>query len=680
MKHIKIYLALLIVLLLAISSGSARASVDIVNLSTQATGANPFVLTVGPNNTVVTAGYTCGCITIHNVSNKSSPVNVYATTTSPQAGAIVGTGNYVYVGSYLGVLQTWDLSSTTAPVKTNTYNFGGAYGIGKMRIVNGFLYVTTWQGSFVGPGSIAIFNLSTPSAPSLVSNTSYAINHSGAGDVLPIGNIMYTADYFGRTIKVYDITNKSSPQLRLDMAAREETVLSYKKTAGSFEPWRLLNKGNTLYVLDDDIIETFDISSSTNPIYISTTVAGRDVEGADIRGNLLYYSSSGVDTPETNKKIQIFSLASTTAPVEVSSKINGYNNYWLVLDSNGYYYTSMASDALVGVYGPIEPPTISTSAATNVASSSITLNASVTTNNNASTTDRGFFYGLTTGYGSVASSTGTFNIGAFSQNLSSLTCNTLYHYQVFATNVAGTATSTDQTFTTSSCPAVTSAPTVTLSAPTSLDVTSVTLNGSITSDGNASSTDRGFNYGLTASYGSVASTTGTFGNGAFSKALTGLTCATTYHYLGFAINSAGTGTTTDSTFTTSSCPVVVTPTSTPTSTTDSSHSGGRVSPQVMAYLLGGQTGGIPSTPVVVSSFIRSMTTGSSGSDVKNLQKYLNSKGFMVSAVGAGSPNNETNYFGELTRQALARFQKANNIYPPAGYFGPLTRAFITKNP
>jgi peptidoglycan hydrolase-like protein with peptidoglycan-binding domain len=46
--------------------------------------------------------------------------------------------------------------------------------------------------------------------------------------------------------------------------------------------------------------------------------------------------------------------------------------------------------------------------------------------------------------------------------------------------------------------------------------------------------------------------------------------------------------------------------------------------------------------------------------------------------GLGSPGSETNYFGTLTRNALAHFQAAHGINPPAGYFGPITRAFITN--
>lgn len=70
--------------------------------------------------------------------------------------------------------------------------------------------------------------------------------------------------------------------------------------------------------------------------------------------------------------------------------------------------------------------------------------------------------------------------------------------------------------------------------------------------------------------------------------------------------------------------------------------------------------------------------GMFGDDVKLLQQLLNKNGFPVSLSGVGSLGNETNYFGTLTKNALAKFQEANNITPSAGYFGPKTRA-VMKN-
>ena len=76
------------------------------------------------------------------------------------------------------------------------------------------------------------------------------------------------------------------------------------------------------------------------------------------------------------------------------------------------------------------------------------------------------------------------------------------------------------------------------------------------------------------------------------------------------------------------------------------------------------------------TFTRNLTLGSTGADVRCLQQFLNAKGYVIAASGAGSPGNETTYFGSLTKAALARFQAANGVSPAAGYFGPITRAAV----
>ena len=94
-------------------------------------------------------------------------------------------------------------------------------------------------------------------------------------------------------------------------------------------------------------------------------------------------------------------------------------------------------------------------------------------------------------------------------------------------------------------------PTLTTSAATDLAATTATLNGTITSEGGASSAIVGFQYGLTDSYGSEATSTYSGGAGAFSKGITGLTASTLYHFKAEAKNSAGWGYGADTTLTTS---------------------------------------------------------------------------------------------------------------------------------
>ena len=89
------------------------------------------------------------------------------------------------------------------------------------------------------------------------------------------------------------------------------------------------------------------------------------------------------------------------------------------------------------------------------------------------------------------------------------------------------------------------------------------------------------------------------------------------------------------------------------------------------------------------SFMRSLTTGSTGEDVKQLQVFLNnySPQTKVATTGTGSPGNETLYFGNLTKQAVIKFQNMNfneilkpvNLSAGTGYFGPSTINFISRN-
>ncbi len=80
----------------------------------------------------------------------------------------------------------------------------------------------------------------------------------------------------------------------------------------------------------------------------------------------------------------------------------------------------------------------------------------------------------------------------------------------------------------------------------------------------------------------------------------------------------------------------------------------------------------PSGTTAGTTFARSLTVGSTGTDVKELQKFLNSKGHTVASSGPGSAGSESTYFGPATRAALAKYQAANGISPAVGYFGPVT--------
>ncbi len=99
---------------------------------------------------------------------------------------------------------------------------------------------------------------------------------------------------------------------------------------------------------------------------------------------------------------------------------------------------------------------------------------------------------------------------------------------------------------------------------------------------------------------------------------------------------------------------------------------------VQAALAGQPTSGTPSTSSGSYTFSQNLTVGSKGADVKALQQFLNAHNYTIAKSGAGSPGNESDYFGPATKAALAKFQADQKISPAAGYFGPATRAKVNS--
>ncbi len=80
----------------------------------------------------------------------------------------------------------------------------------------------------------------------------------------------------------------------------------------------------------------------------------------------------------------------------------------------------------------------------------------------------------------------------------------------------------------------------------------------------------------------------------------------------------------------------------------------------------------------LTTFTKNLSLGYKDAEVLNLQKFLNTHGFIISKVGVGSLGNESTYFGGLTKISLQKFQKASSITPVSGFFGPLTRSKVNE--
>ncbi len=211
-------------------------------------------------------------------------------------------------------------------------------------------------------------------------------------------------------------------------------------------------------------------------------------------------------------------------------------------------------------------------------------------------------------------------------------------------------------------------------------------------------------YGLTASYGTVSTSSG---HTTHSVSLSGLTPSTTYHYSIHAVDAVGNITdTSDATFTTSAyaapssgggsdqaAPVVVPGSQTAISAPTLSYAelqaifGNRAIPPPANPILNNE---LPASPVagnIVGSgaFIISIyAQGKTSPEIRIIQRLLNAfADTRVALTGAGSPGKETDFFGPATKRAVQKFQLKYGIVknakdPGYGVVGPKTRAKMNE--
>jgi hypothetical protein len=228
-----------------------------------------------------------------------------------------------------------------------------------------------------------------------------------------------------------------------------------------------------------------------------------------------------------------------------------------------YYYCAVASNGVGTSFGDVLSfdtlplPSVTTLPASSVTSSVATLNGLGTPN--GSTTSGWFRYSRTNpgacddAFGTRSPTTGGSPLGSgtnavpFTQVLAGLPAGTTYYYCALASNAAGTALGTVQTFATT---VVTGPPVVITEAAAGVTGTGATLNGTV--DPNFADSVAWFRFSATSpgtcndSFGTRAplaegaTVTASGGQVAYSQTVDGLTPGMTYYFCAIASNAVGT--------------------------------------------------------------------------------------------------------------------------------------------
>ena len=184
----------------------------------------------------------------------------------------------------------------------------------------------------------------------------------------------------------------------------------------------------------------------------------------------------------------------------------------------------------------ISVPSVTTGSATNITESAVALTATLNDKGGEDNIKHGFEYGINSYYGLKKQTTGSFDNGSFSLDITDLSCGTTYYYRAFSANSFKPGYGSEGSFTTSTC----TKPVVTTNTTTSVTSSSAQFNGNIIFAGASSVTERGFEYGTTTNLGAVVKeNSSSFNAVPFSITADNLLCNTPYYVRAYAENSNG---------------------------------------------------------------------------------------------------------------------------------------------
>jgi hypothetical protein len=335
-------------------------------------------------------------------------------------------------------------------------------------------------------------------------------------------------------------------------------------------------------------VETTSISSKPASgqiytFYIPTPAAPSIITGTNTLVTSTGASLSGDIAPNTAPTVTASGVVVSTSPSPVIGNMGVMDFPSSPLATTGtfavnatgltlgtlYYYSAYATNAMGTTYGADSTfttlstavaPTVTTDATVNITQTTATVAGTIVSDGGDAIIASGIVYGTTAtpalGDLGVVDSTTTPLVlvaGSYSFNLTGLTLGTTYYARAYAINGVDTAYGADDMFTTD--PAT--APSVTTDAVSNVAQTTVTIAGTIVSDGGDAITASGIVYGTTATpalgdLGVVDSTTTPIlsAAGSYSFAITGLTASTQYFYRAYAINGVDTAYGSDVSFTT----------------------------------------------------------------------------------------------------------------------------------
>lgn len=242
------------------------------------------------------------CFAVFDVSDPASPEYVGGTTltldgnNATLCNCLYVRGNFAYVGRNGGRLVVVDVSDPSGPSQRGDVHPGGCQIFG-LDAAGGYVLLADACNGF------HVVDVSDPDDPRIVGqDTSY-----GAGGVAAYGGYGYVTDYGNDLLKIYDLTDPSSPSLVGSGAVGSFPVVFHAEDRYVY----VVEYGGTR-------VEIVDCVDRSNPTVVSTfnTQYGTGSYGTPmVVGDYLYIScGSGA-----NCTVEVWDVSEKTSPVRILS-------------------------------------------------------------------------------------------------------------------------------------------------------------------------------------------------------------------------------------------------------------------------------------------------------------------------------------------------------------------------
>ncbi|WP_158233231.1 fibronectin type III domain-containing protein [Reichenbachiella sp. 5M10] len=319
--------------------------------------------------------------------------------------------------------------------------------------------------------------------------------HRGSGDVFAFPNAITNR---GWPVKIAKDNNRYEIQFEKDFVFGPEN--QGKEVWAWFRVANFGGSGISFEVPSDGPAITGVAATSVSD-YVQEIEWNTNVPASS---QVLYGLTSAYGSSESSASLK------TSHSLSLSGLTPGTTYHYKVVSSDEGNKTSETGDLVFTTTDANAPPVLSSVQSVDVSRNRATIEWSTDQSSSSSVN-----YGLTTSYGLSTSSSGTTT--SHSVDLSGLTANTTYNYQVLSANSQSvTASSTNYTFAT--------LPDLAIS---NVEVSPTNVSATVTWTSNTPADSR-VDFGLTSSYGSSETNTPMITNHAVT--ITGLTPGTVYHY------------------------------------------------------------------------------------------------------------------------------------------------------